>query len=1194
MEDLPILAISDARSVEGNGNTDGRVAFEITLSAPASADVTFTAQTISGTAEERDDFRAIDTDLFTIPAGETSTTFTVRATRNAGPEGDENFFVELANLTGAKFAGGGLTETAMGIIEDDDGENRPALFVTDPEVVEGGDGREAVFEVILSRPFDTAIELPYRTVSDTASDGGDFAPREGVLGFAAGETRKTVTVPITGDGEIEATERFHLAVDPAGLDLVNGAQAAVGTATILDDDAGGGVQPVLSVLDARTAEGNGNTDGFAQFEIRLSAPSSTDVTFDAETVSGTAEERDDFRTIDPQSFTIPAGQTSFVFSVRANRNAGQEGDESFALRLSNLDGAAFEGGALETSATGILLDDDGETRPAVFVADTVVVEGGAGERQAVFDVTLSRPFAEAVAIPFTTVSGGARAGDDFTAQSGTLSFAPGQTENSVAVAILGDAEIEPSERFDLVLDLEGLDLAGGAAAAAGTATILDDDAGGGFQPVLSVGPARAAEGNGNTDGRVQFEIRLSAPSSSDISFVAETVSGSAEERFDFRAIDPEVFTIPAGETSLTFSVRANRNAGQEGDEDFALRLTNVSGAVFEGGARELQATGILNDDDGETRPAIFVEDTKVVEEADGLAEVQIGVSLSRPLDETVTVAYTTAPAEGADLQDLAGRTGTLTFLPGQVEQTVAFSVRGDTAIEATEAIDLILSRPEGADFVDGAGGARGRVAILDDDAGGGTLPVLSISDARANEGNGNTDGRVQFEISLSAPSASDVTYTAETVGGTAVDGDDYRNIAPEVFVIPAGETSQTFSVRANRNAGAEPDEDFTLRLTDPAGAVFAGGELSLEATGIIADDDATEPNLVPLVVEDIRIEEPASGSATASFTIRSPVPAGLTITGDYAIFGGTAAEGADFAPESGTFSIPGGQTSTTVSVPVFADDAAEAVESVVLRLDNVLNAGTGTSSGEIHAIGWIDDGPFAEPDAADAETRATVVFDPLPNDRTVDGGPLSVTAVERPANGFAAVLEDGQLLYRSAPGFAGTDTIRYTLNDGAGGTDTGVATVTVAEPAPGDGLTVAEAQRVAYLYEAALDRDGDIDLPGLNFWIDAREGEDGFSIVEVAGFFLDNPEFRAAFGEALDPTAPDYLDDFALVTALYENVLDREADEAGRDFWLSVLERPDVDRAQLVLFFADSPENLTGSAFIADLEEVTPGDWAFA
>ncbi len=143
----------------------------------------------------------------------------------------------------------------------------------------------------------------------------------------------------------------------------------------------------------------------------------------------------------------------------------------------------------------------------------------------------------------------------------------------------------------------------------------------------------------------------------------------------------------------------------------------------------------------------------------------------------------------------------------------------------------------------------------------------------------------------------------------------------------------------------------------------------------------------------------------------------------------------------------------------------------------------------------------------------------------------------------------------------------------------------IAELGPvGLGISETRAQTIAYLYEAALDRNGAIDEPGLNFWI--NEAEAGATNRQIAGAFIESPEFRASFGD------PATLGDTAFVTVLFENVLERAPDEGGLGFWLSVLEQSG-DRRELLLAFALSPENVENSTFVETLTEVAPGDWAF-
>lgn len=137
----------------------------------------------------------------------------------------------------------------------------------------------------------------------------------------------------------------------------------------------------------------------------------------------------------------------------------------------------------------------------------------------------------------------------------------------------------------------------------------------------------------------------------------------------------------------------------------------------------------------------------------------------------------------------------------------------------------------------------------------------------------------------------------------------------------------------------------------------------------------------------------------------------------------------------------------------------------------------------------------------------------------------------------------------------------------------------------GLGISPEEAQTVAFLYEAGLDRDGEFDLLGLNFWIDAREA--GLSLEDVGEAFLRSAEFEAAFGNI------DALSDRELVEQLYLNVLERSGETAGVDFWTNQVGQPDFSRADLLLAFSVSIENSETLEFVSTLTEVDEGIWAF-
>ncbi len=87
--------------------------------------------------------------------------------------------------------------------------------------------------------------------------------------------------------------------------------------------------------------------------------------------------------------------------------------------------------------------------PLVSVADATVREGAGAEL--LFDVSLDRALAEVVTVDYATSDGSATAGSDYTATSGMLTLAAGETENTVRVPVLNDAHDEGIETLTLTL-----------------------------------------------------------------------------------------------------------------------------------------------------------------------------------------------------------------------------------------------------------------------------------------------------------------------------------------------------------------------------------------------------------------------------------------------------------------------------------------------------------------------------------------------------------------------------------------------------------------------------------------------------------------------------------------------------------------------------------------------------------------------
>lgn len=85
--------------------------------------------------------------------------------------------------------------------------------------------------------------------------------------------------------------------------------------------------------------------------------------------------------------------------------------------------------------------------PTVSIGDATTTEGASGSKALTFAVALSRSSTVPVTVHWATVDGTATAGSDFTAASGTVTFAPGKSSATVVVRVLGDRTKEPTETF---------------------------------------------------------------------------------------------------------------------------------------------------------------------------------------------------------------------------------------------------------------------------------------------------------------------------------------------------------------------------------------------------------------------------------------------------------------------------------------------------------------------------------------------------------------------------------------------------------------------------------------------------------------------------------------------------------------------------------------------------------------------------
>jgi PKD repeat protein/DNA/RNA endonuclease G (NUC1) len=313
----------------------------------------------------------------------------------------------------------------------------PTLAVNDISIVEGDNGTaNAVFTVSLNEASTRPVAVNYSTANGTAVAGVDYTATTGSITFAPGQTSQSVTIAINGDRLDEIDENLS-------LNLTSPVNATIaddrGIATIIDNDP----VPSLTINDPTITEGDSGTSNLT-FTVNLSEASGKIVAVNYSTANGTATAGADY-TATTGSITFVPGQTSQSITVPINGDRLDEIDENFSLNLISPVNATIADG----TGVGTIIDND--PAPSLSLNDPTITEGDSGNQNLVFDVNLSAASGKTVKVNYSTANGTATAGVDYTAMSGTLTFAPGQTSQTVVIPVTGDRITENNETILLNL-----------------------------------------------------------------------------------------------------------------------------------------------------------------------------------------------------------------------------------------------------------------------------------------------------------------------------------------------------------------------------------------------------------------------------------------------------------------------------------------------------------------------------------------------------------------------------------------------------------------------------------------------------------------------------------------------------------------------------------------------------------------------
>jgi hypothetical protein len=230
----------------------------------------------------------------------------------------------------------------------------------------------------------------------------------------------------------------------------------------------------------------------------------------------------------------------------------------------------------------------------------------------------------------------------------------------------------------------------------------------------------------------------------------------------------------------------------------------------------------------------------------------------------------------------------------------------------------------------------------------GSLPEVSIGNASVVEGNARTR-YVRLTVSLNRKSALPVAVQYATAPGTATAPSDFSAKAGTV-TIPASSISTTITIPVKGDQTLEPNETFTVRLSNPQNATIFRGTGSVQ---IRTDDKAGAPtSAARLSIGNASVVEGDSTSRQLRFSVSLSTTKTTPVKVDYATSDGPdpAASSDDYAGKTGTITIPAGQTSAVLAITVRADTTVEPTERFTLKLSHPVGAPIqfGSATGSIH------------------------------------------------------------------------------------------------------------------------------------------------------------------------------------------------------------------------------------------------------
>ncbi|MDH5517697.1 MAG: S8 family serine peptidase [Gammaproteobacteria bacterium] len=606
-------------------------------------------------------------------------------------------------------------------------------------------------------------------------------------------------------------------------------------------------------------------------------------------ISGTAVSLTNANTATP-SFTAPNVTEALSFIMTAQDDAGFTGSDQVIINVT----AAPTSGVLQL------------VNSSYSVAENVTT--------ATISISRSSGATGAVSVDYATADGTATSGSDYTAASGTLNWADGDSANKTFNVTITDDVVDETDET-LAINLSNV--LGGATlgTAAATLTITDNDEPGS----LSFSAATYTVSESGTSATITVSRTGGADNAIAVNYA--TTNGTAIAGSDYTSASGTLNWANADSADKTFTVAITDDGAYELDETIALSLSGATnGASL--GTSSATLTITAND----AVPGTLTLSNTAYSIAENAGTATITVSRTGGSDGTASVDYTTANGTATAGSDYTASSGTLNWANGDAaDKTFTVAITNDTNYEPDETIVIALSNVASAAL----GTSAATLTITDNDAVPGTLALSNSTYSVAED-----VGTATITVSRTGGSDGAVSIDFASANGTATAPGDYTATSGTLNWANGDATDKTFTVAIDNDTAYELDETIALTLSNATGGAALG---TSSATLTITANDAA-PGDLAFTASTYSVNENGS---SVTITVSRTSGSDGAVSVNYTTANGSATAGGDYTANSGTLNWANGDaTNKTFTVSITDDADYEGNETIALNL----NTATGGSS----------------------------------------------------------------------------------------------------------------------------------------------------------------------------------------------------------------------------------------------------------